>query len=162
MTKLFRCFMVSEIEVNKRTKYGIYPLQVSILLNSVEMTKWVLQHDADVNIVDDLKNAPLTIALENEDVDMVQLLLDAKAKVNFINHIRSETDSKIQDKHLEDSLLTRVITGSANTKAVLVKMLLQAGADPNIAVKATTHRYYMLFVQETWKLCKISLKQVQT
>lgn len=98
MTKLFRCFMVSEIEVNKRTKYGIYPLQVSILLNSVEMTKWVLQHDADVNIVDDLKNAPLTIALENEDVDMVQLLLDAKAKVNFINHIRSETDSKIQGK----------------------------------------------------------------
>lgn len=39
------------------------------------------------------------------------------------------------DDNVEDSLLTRVIRGHTNTKEVLVKMLLKAGADPNIAVK---------------------------
>lgn len=49
--------------------------------------------------------------------------------------ILDNTNINCTDKDLEDTFLTRVITGSANAKAVLVKMLLQAGADPNIAVK---------------------------
>ncbi|CAG2195797.1 unnamed protein product [Mytilus edulis] len=107
------------------------------------MTKWVLEHNADVNIVDDLNNAPLTIALANGHIDIVQLLLDSKANLNLTGHVRSETEIKGQEKkntdciddNVEDSLLTRVIRGHTNTKEVLVKMLLKAGADPNIAVK---------------------------
>ncbi|CAC5361483.1 unnamed protein product [Mytilus coruscus] len=148
MKKLLRCFMVSGIEVNKRTKYGIYPLQVPIWLNSVEMTKWALEHEADVNIVDDLKNSPLTIALENSHIDIVQILLDNKANVNYTGHRRSETEVQIKvslfvessnsecnDKDMEDPLLTKVILGNTNTKDVLVKMLLKAGADPNTVIK---------------------------
>ncbi|XP_052064145.1 uncharacterized protein LOC127704231 isoform X2 [Mytilus californianus] len=141
LTNLFRCFMVSGIEVNKPTKYGIYPLQIPIWLNSFEMTKWCLERDADVNIVNDLNNAPLTIALENGQIDIVQLLLDSKANLNFTGHVRSETEIKESknkdciDDDIEDSLLTTVIRGNTNTKEVLVKMLLKVGADPNISVK---------------------------
>lgn len=66
------------------------------------------------------------------------------------------------DDNVEDSLLTRVIRGHTNTKEVLVKMLLKAGADPNIAVKGDDSPSYMLFVQETLKLLRFYLNQVQT
>ncbi|CAG2235927.1 unnamed protein product [Mytilus edulis] len=143
MPNLFRCFMVSGIEVNKPTKNGIYPLQVPIWLNSVEMTKWVLEHGADLNIAEDLKNAPLTFALENGHIEIVQILLDYKANVNYTRHGRSETEVQITessksecvDKDIEDPLLTKVILGFTNKEEVLVKMLLQAGADPNTVIK---------------------------
>lgn len=90
--------MVSGIEVNKPTTHGIYPLQIPIWLNSFEMTKWVLEHDADVNIVDDLNDAPLTIALTNGHIDIVQLLLDSKANLKLTGHVRSETEIKGQGK----------------------------------------------------------------
>lgn len=100
--------MVSGIEVNKPTKNGIYPLQVPIWLNSVEMTKWVLEHGADLNIAEDLKNAPLTFALENGHIEIVQILLDYKANVNYTRHGRSETEVQITgNSHYTQTLKQR-------------------------------------------------------
>ncbi|CAC5361480.1 unnamed protein product [Mytilus coruscus] len=158
LTNLFRCFMVSGIEVNKPTKHSIYPLQIPIWLNSFEMTKWALERDADVNIVNDLNNAPLTIALENGHIDIVQLLLDSKANLNFTGHVRSETEIKGQDSEIfdkevvsllikngaeinkindlgETALIRYIKRGRQHALEKNVLFLIEVGADPNTSVK---------------------------
>jgi ankyrin repeat protein len=89
--------------------------------------KLFLQHDANLNIKDVWNGTPLRATLENNNVDIAILLLDAGADVN--NYIDDSTS--IGEQHGNTILMEAIFWYSLRWDASLIKVLLQHGADVN-------------------------------
>ncbi|KAK1754032.1 hypothetical protein QBC47DRAFT_414936 [Echria macrotheca] len=94
------------------------PLQSALkLCCHIDVVSRLLDAGADVNLAGPDTDAPLRIAVQNEDIEMVKLLLCRRANANFIGRGRSGT-------------ALRLATAGGHVK--LVELLLAHGADPNL------------------------------
>ena len=102
------------------------------------MTRMLLKAGANVNDIDVHLMSPLVRAVRIQDVEMVQILIDAGAEINGVKQMLPAAQYRL---HLEQGLLATTIQLASqinNTK--LVQMLLDAGADPCRAVQQKTWR----------------------
>ncbi len=89
--------------------------------------KLFLQHDVNFNIKDVWNGTPLRATLENNNVDIAILLLDAGADVN--NYIDDSTS--VGEQHGNTILMEAIFWHSLRWDASLIKVLLEHGADVN-------------------------------
>ena len=62
-----------------------YPLMMAAADNKLEMARWMLDHGANINAMNDLKITALFLAVANSHSKMVQLLIDAGSLVNTLD-----------------------------------------------------------------------------
>jgi Ankyrin repeats (many copies) len=72
------------VDMNSRDESG-QPLLAVAAVRSPDVTRWLIDHGADVNVASEHGLTPLMGAASRGDADMVKLLLDAKADVNLRN-----------------------------------------------------------------------------
>lgn len=79
---LFKAFILAGIDLNQHNLFGTYPLFLAISLGMEELVTFILENDADVNIVDEAGETSLTKAISHGFDNIVQLLLRFGANVN--------------------------------------------------------------------------------
>ncbi|XP_057318733.1 ankyrin-1-like [Microplitis mediator] len=112
-------FEILEMLVNIDTtkvnpSYGRPPLLTAVRENNFEMTRYLIKFGADVNT---WYGYPLHIAVKNKNNDIVKLLIENKADVNFIGTAGETALSLAVEKESFE----------------LVKILLDNGADINLS-----------------------------
>ena len=106
--------------------------------NMIEMLTSLIEAGADVHATDEYGNPPLIIVLklakekieeiEFDMVEVIRLLIDAEADVNF----RNEGDNRYEGwTPLMFASSLPPLSSSSEYKLDIVKMLLEANADPN-------------------------------
>ncbi|XP_071123100.1 putative ankyrin repeat protein RF_0381 [Mytilus edulis] len=150
---LFKAFVLAGIDVNQHNLFGTYPLFLAISFDREELVQFILDNDADVNIVDEAGETSLTKAIFHGFDNIVQLLLRSGANVDHfckrltaVNqdkrrvhvHTYFEAGCRIHRKHddqPEICLLLNLITNSQMPLEKIrhfVSSLLEFGADPNL------------------------------
>lgn len=81
-TKLVQGALNSGASINKSFK-SIYPLIRAVTFGKIDMVKFLLDHNADVNIRDSQKMTPLHYAAARKDDSILELLLQSKASTIF-------------------------------------------------------------------------------
>ncbi|WP_372369366.1 ankyrin repeat domain-containing protein [Candidatus Uabimicrobium sp. HlEnr_7] len=93
----------------------------AISWNKAEKVKELLAAGADVNQKNGYGQSPLMAAAEKKNIEIVKILLDAKADVNF------EGGSKYMPG-------TPLMSAAKGGNTEIIKLLLDAKADPNIVI----------------------------
>ena len=106
------------------------------------MAKLLLDNGADVNAKDLEYATPLIVAAARGDVHMVGLLLGRGAHVNAIVSSMSLR---------QDYYPTALITAVAGQHSVIVRTLLEAGADPNASLEFAARRQNKEIVMQLLK-----------
>jgi ankyrin repeat protein len=70
---------------NQESEYGLTALHQSIISNNLELTKKLLDHNADVNLQDYYGNNALFYAIIENNIDIILLLLKYNIKYNISN-----------------------------------------------------------------------------
>ncbi len=94
------------------------------------IVKALLDAGADPNVKDMLGKTPLMLAIEQQNLDAVSILINANANVNAI--MQPDFDS-IFVRDLNIVRQTALHLAIATENFVIIKRLLDAGADPNLA-----------------------------
>ncbi|XP_076284339.1 uncharacterized protein LOC143210928 [Lasioglossum baleicum] len=104
----------ADVDMLGSSKFGesLTPLHSAVKSNQLEMTKLLINYEADVNIKDGEGTSPLVDAIQNKATEMIKLLL--------INGADTKEDPNL--------LCTAVMNGSLK----IVKDLLKYGADVNM------------------------------
>ncbi|CAG2249494.1 unnamed protein product [Mytilus edulis] len=152
---LFKAFILAGIDVNQHNLFGTYPLFLAISLGMEELVTFMLENDADVNIVNGAGETSLTKVISHGFDNIVQLLLRFGANVNqfckrsivfyqenrrgYIHTYMQARDwiSGNNDDHPEICLLLNLITNSQfplEKRRNYVSSLLEFGADPNLEI----------------------------
>lgn len=85
--------------------------------NATDIVKYLVEEkNIDVNVVDDLENIPLKIAVERGCFDVVSYLLEKGADINY----------KLKDN------VTWLILAARNNNTELIKLLLDKGSEINV------------------------------
>ncbi len=92
-----------------------------------EALKQALGSGADVNAVDDLENRALHYAAKQADLNVMRLLIESGADLNAVNRLLS-TPLHLTGKNVD-----------------AIRMLLEAGADPNLKDSDWDYPYYFAF-----------------
>jgi ankyrin repeat protein len=106
--------------INARGFDGDTPLTIAVRNRSSNFVGFLLQHDADPDLADAKGNTPLTIATSLGWAEGIRLLLGHDAAVNSANR----------------SGETALVLAVQARQPRLVKMLLEAGANPDLADRA--------------------------
>lgn len=114
-------FMQGGMNPNAKNEEGETALTYAIQ-NSEDPLIRVLIDKADINMRDELGNAPLHLALKKEKDDIFKLLLEKNADVNVPGRASAKTNDQ-----------TVLFLAVARNNEELVKELLDRGADPNKA-----------------------------
>ncbi|KAJ8668818.1 hypothetical protein QAD02_000077 [Eretmocerus hayati] len=96
-------------------------LHLAIIREDVSAVRLLLSAGASPNVVDDAGDTPLLLAIRSGKIELVQLLIDAKANIDYIN-------PKSSKWHPRSTLHDAVDAGHD-----ILKLLLEHGADPNRA-----------------------------
>jgi ankyrin repeat protein len=176
-------------DVNSREPFGFTTLHMSVMKGDEISTDILLQYGANPNIVatdildiantldvmdDDLDNimeldyvgkSPLHIAIEQDNLEMVELLLEYNANteiptsnreypvhlasqlVNNENIMELLIDYGVNVNHQDDFGRTALHYAIMNGNITMMEMLIEAGADPNIRDengRTPLHLYTML------------------
>ena len=115
-----RGFMQAGVSPNVKNEAGETALTFAIETVDPKVTA-VLLEKADVNLKDDLGNAPLHLAIEKDKDELIDLILEKNADVNV-----GGQSGKTKN---QTPLYIAVVKGRVD----LVKKLLEKGADPNLA-----------------------------
>lgn len=106
------------LDVNSYTEDGVPVLCAATRCDNLEYVKWLLKHNADVNIISkDRGYSPVMDAVWKKNLDMVKLYIKNGANLNVMS-----SDG-------QPILVLAVGNGSAK----IVETLLKAGADPDVA-----------------------------
>ena len=121
-------FSLNEQDINS----GSSALHIACLENHYPIIKMLIQNEADVNVLDKNGYSALGIAIKNINVKAVELLLEAKVAL----------------KEGGGPLSTPMHLAISEGNPLLVKLLLSAGINPNIAEpKNLNTPMYQLFTQ---------------
>lgn len=120
-----KAFLDSGVDVNSRAEYsGAAPLDAALHGEHVQLAEFLLQQGADPNGVGYDSGTPLMAAVNYQLVEGARLLLKYGADVNLASELTGET-----------SLHVAALRGFAKGSTECVKLLLEAGANPNVHTK---------------------------
>lgn len=144
--------------VNETSTYGWTALLDATQNRFYQIGVYLLEHGADPNIANDGGWTPLYIATDNRNIeggdyptrkpdmdhlDYIKRLLAAKANTNARMHSDTETRTVFTHQWLEEEGATPFLRAAQSGDLVLMKLLLQYGADPNLT---TDHKVTPLMV----------------
>jgi len=115
-THIVRILLQFELDINCRIgKDESTPTIIAASLNRVEVVKFLIENDADINIPNNAGNTPLILATNQGFSRLSYLLINNHADVNAINNSGGTALHEAVD----------------NGDVDLVNLLLEKGADPN-------------------------------
>jgi ankyrin repeat protein len=144
--------------VNQTSEFGWTALLVATQNRYYKLGAYLLQHGADPNIQNVGGWNPLYIATDNRNIERgeyptrkpgmdhleyIKLLLAAKANPNQRMHSSTETRTVFTNQWLFEEGATPFLRAAQSGDIVLMKLLLEHGADPNIP---TDHKVTPLMV----------------
>ena len=110
-------FLEAGMDVNAFTVSGIPLLGVACRSDCINKVKWLLDNGADINVVSkDRGYTPVMDAVWRKDYDIVELLIQRKAKLNCVSS--------------DGQPILVLAVGNGNAK--IVELLLASGADADI------------------------------
>jgi len=134
-------------DVNQTTEGGWTPLLTAVQNRYYELAKFLLEHGADPKIQNKGGWSPLYIATDNRNIEggdyptrkpdldhleIIKLLLDHGADVNARMHSSTETRTVFTHQWLYEDGATPFLRAAQSSDLVLMKMLLDRGADPKL------------------------------
>jgi ankyrin repeat protein len=144
--------------VNQTSEFGWTALLVATQNRYYKLGEFLLQHGADPNIQNVGGWSPLYIATDNRNIERgeyptrkpdmdhleyIKLLLAAKANPNVRMHSSTETRTVFTNQWLYEEGATPFLRAAQSGDIVLMKLLLEHGADPTIP---TDHKVTPLMV----------------
>jgi ankyrin repeat protein len=134
-------------DVNQVTAYGWSPLLVATQNRYYKLGAYLIERGADVNLPNKGGWTPLYLATDNRNIesgdypvrmpdldhlDFIKLLLDKGANVNARMKDSTETRTVFTNQWLDENGATAFLRASQSGDLVLMKVLLEHGADPKI------------------------------
>jgi len=135
-------------DINQTTGYGWSPLLVATQNRYYKLGAYLLDHGADVNLANKGGWVPLYLATDNRNIesgdypvrkgdmdhlDFIKLLIAKGANVNARIKDSTETRTVFTNQWLDENGATAFLRASQSGDVVLMKFLLEHGADPKIA-----------------------------
>jgi uncharacterized protein len=135
-------------DVNETSEFGWSPLLVATQNKYYRLGEYLLQHHADPNIANGGGWTPLYIATDNRNIeggdypvrkpdmdhlDFIKELLAAGADPNERMHSSTETRTVFTNQWLVENGATPFLRAAQSGDLVLMKLLVDHGADPSIA-----------------------------
>jgi ankyrin repeat protein len=145
-----RVLLEAGADVNQVTRYGWSALLAATQNRNYQMGKFLIEHGADVNLANKGGWTPLYLATDNRNLEggdyptrtpdmdglaYIKLLLDAGADPNARMIESTETRTVFTNQWLDEEGATAFLRASQSGDLVLMKLLLEYGADPHINTK---------------------------
>jgi len=142
-----KALLAAGADVNQTTGYGWSPLLVATQNRYYVLGKYLIEHGADVNLTNKGGWTPLYLATDNRNIesgdypvrkgdmdhlDFIKLLIDKGANVNARMKDSTETRTVFTNQWLDENGATAFLRASQSGDLVLMKLLLEHGADPKI------------------------------
>jgi ankyrin repeat protein len=142
-----KVLLAAGADVNQVTGYGWSPLLVATQNRYYQLGAFLLDHGADPNLANKGGWVPLYLATDNRNIesgdypvrkgdmdhlDFIKLLLDKGANVNARIKDSTETRTVFTNQWLDENGATAFLRASQSGDLVLMKLLLDRGADPKI------------------------------
>jgi ankyrin repeat protein len=134
-------------DVNETSNYGWSPLLVATQNRYYKLGAYLMDHGADVNLANKGGWTPLYLATDNRNIengdypvrkgdmdhlDYIKLLLAKGANVNARIKDSTQTRTVFTNQWLDENGATAFLRASQSGDLVLMKLLLDHGADPKI------------------------------
>ena len=142
-----KVLLAAGADVNQVTGYGWSPLLIATQNRYYQLGAYLLDHGADVNLANKGLWTPLYLATDNRNIEggdypvrkgdmdhleYIKLLLDKGAKVNARIKDSTQTRTVFTNQWLDENGATAFLRASQSGDIVLMKLLLDHGADPKI------------------------------
>jgi len=142
-----KVLLAAGADVNQTTLYGWSPLLVGTQNRYYKLGAYLLDHGANVNLPNKGGWTPLYLATDNRNIengdypvrkpdmdhlDFIKLLLAHGAEVNARVKDSTETRTVFTNQWLDENGATAFLRASQSGDLVLMKLLLDHGADPKI------------------------------
>jgi ankyrin repeat protein len=143
-----KVLLAAGADVNQVTGYGWSPLLVATQNRFYKLAAYLLDHGADVNLANKGLWTPLYLATDNRNIEsgdypvrkgdmdhleFIKLLLAKGANVNARLKDSTETRTVFTNQWLDENGATAFLRASQSGDIILMKLLLEHGADPKIA-----------------------------
>lgn len=134
-------------DINQTSGYGWSPLLAATQNRNYKMGVYLLSRGADVNLANKGGWTPLYLATDNRNIeggdypvrktdmdhlDYIKVLLDKGANVNARVKDSTDTRTVFTNQWLDENGATAFLRASQSGDLVLMKLLLERGADPKI------------------------------
>ena len=145
-----RILLAAGADVNQVTNYGWSPLLVATQNRYYQLGSFLLDHGADPNLANKGAWSPLYIAIDNRNIeggdypirkpdmdhlDFIKKLIDKGANVNWRVQESTWYRTVFTSQWVHEDGATAFWRASQSSDLVVMKLLLEHGADPNIATK---------------------------
>ena len=145
-------------KINETSEYGWTALLTATQNRSYRLALYLLEHGADPNLANEGGWNPLYIATDNRNIEagdyptrkpdidhleFIRALLHAGANPNQRMHSSTETRTVFTNQWLNEEGATPFLRAAQSGDVVLMKLLLENGADPALA---TDHKVTPLMV----------------
>ena len=135
-------------DVNQTTRYGWSPLLVATQNRFYQLASYLLDHGADVNLANKGAWSPLYLAVDNRNIEggdypvpkadmdsleFIKKLIDKGANVNWRVQESTWHRAVFTSQWVHEDGATAFWRASQSSDLVVMRLLLEHGADPNIA-----------------------------
>ena len=142
-----KVLLAAGADINETTAYGWTPLLVATQNRYYKLGAYLLDHGADVNLTNKGQWTPLYLATDNRNIESgdypvrkgdmdhleyIKVLIDKGAKINARIKDSTETRTVFTNQWLDENGATAFLRASQSGDIVLMKLLLDHGADPKI------------------------------
>jgi len=143
-----KALLAAGADINQVTGYGWSPLLAATQNRYYKIGAYLLDHGADPNLANKGGWVPLYLATDNRNIesgdypvrkgdmdhlDFIKLLIAKGANVNARIKDSTETRTVFTNQWLDENGATAFLRASQSGDVVLMKLLLEHGADPNLA-----------------------------
>ncbi|XP_062612637.1 uncharacterized protein LOC134274369 isoform X2 [Saccostrea cucullata] len=118
------------VDVNSKTSPDLLPLCVAVRLGSLPLLNFLLEKNANPNLLEAMDETPLSLALIEGDMDIVKALVEAKSNVNHVGVLPGRSAEQ------KESVLSRLLDEKGSCarlakRRLLMNYLIQNGASIN-------------------------------